>query len=123
MTLSTGYLEMVNAQAEALTKATGLVWQHDGTGGGHDALFAHFDHPDDYGKEYPRLAYVMLTCDASVVRVGVDRSACLGFYPDSNMWTDSQTEANIGGDDDPRLLTLGDLCDFVGQWLRRWGVI
>lgn len=117
------YGQMVDEQAEALTAATGLVWTHEETGGGHDGLVAHFDNPDDYGNEYPRLAYVMLTCDASVVHVGHDRSACVGFYPNSDMWEDMEREGNIGGDDDTRLLTVDDLCDFVGQWLRRWGVI
>jgi hypothetical protein len=38
-TLNVGefFAKMVNAQAQALTAATGLKWTHDGTGGGHDA--------------------------------------------------------------------------------------
>jgi hypothetical protein len=117
------YFDAIDEQIDALTRATGLPWEHDDTGGGHDALFVYFDHPDDYGKESPRVAYVMLTCDASVVDIGRDRHACLGFFPDSHMWTDSQAEATIGDEYDPRILTLDDLCNFVGQWLRRWGVI
>ena len=117
------YLDAIDEQIDALTRATGLPWELENTGGGHDCLQAWFPNPEDYGDEYPRMACVMLTCDASVVEVGQDRYACLGYYEDSQRYDDATREATIGDEYDPRILTLDNLCNFVGQWLRRWGVI
>ena len=113
---------MVASQIDELTAATGLVWSHDDTGGGHDALFAYFDHPADYGMEYPRLAYVMLTCDASVVEIGSDTYATLGFYPDSRAYTDWQDMGELG-DEGGDILTLDRLVGFVGKCLSDWKII
>ena len=116
------HLTMVADQIDALLHATGLDWTHDDTGGGHDCLRATFDNPDDYGDEYPRSAYVMLTCDASVVEIGHDRYACLGYYPDANRYDDATREAYLNDESFPPL-TLDQLVDFVAETLEGWGVL
>jgi hypothetical protein len=115
------YHDMIKEQIEALNFATELDWTHESTGGGHDCLQAWFPNPDDYGDEYPRMAYVMLTCDASVVVPGFDRYACLGYYEDSEKYDDSTREAYLNDESFPPL-TLAELVEFVAKTLRNWGV-
>lgn len=116
------HLDMIAQQIDALLHATGLDWTHDDTGGGHDCLRATFDNPDDYGDEYPRSAYVMLTCDASVVEIDHDRYACLGYYPDANRYDDATREAYLNDESHPPL-SLDDLVDWVAETLNGWGLL
>jgi hypothetical protein len=116
------HLDMIAQQIDALLHATGLDWTYEETGGGHDCLQAWFPNPDDYGDEYPRMAYVMLTCDASVVEIEQDRYACLGYYEDSQKYDDSTREAIIGDESRPPL-SLDDLVDFVAETLNGWGLL
>lgn len=116
------HLAMIDEQIDALLHATGLSWERESTGGGHDCLMAIFDNPDDYGDEYPRSAYVMLTCDASVVEICHDRYACLGYYEDSNRYDDATRMAYLNDESHPPL-TLDQLVDFVAETLNGWGLL
>ena len=113
---------MVADQIDALLHATGLDWTHDDTGGGHDCLRATFDNPDDYGDEFPRSAYVMLTCDASVVEIGSDRYATLGYYENADLYDDETRIAYLNDESFPPL-TLDQLVDFVAETLQGWGLL
>lgn len=116
------YLDAIDEQIDRLLHATGLSWEHDDTGGGHDCLRAWFPNPDDYGDDYPRMAYVMLTSDASVVEIGQDRYACLGYYEDSEKYDDATREAYLNDESFPPL-TMDQLVDFVAETLSGWGVV
>jgi hypothetical protein len=108
------YFDAIDEQIDRLLHATGLPWELENTGGGHDALIAYLN--DD------QTSFVMLTCDASVVRVGRDRFACLGLYSDYECGGDPQSMAYLNDESFPPL-TLDQLVDFVAETLRGWGVI
>jgi len=116
------YFDAIDEQIDALTRATGLPWELQNTGGGHDCLQAWFPNSADHALDRPRVAYVMLTCDASVVRVGRDRYACLGYYEDSQKYDDVTRMAYLNDESMPPL-TLDKLVDFVAETLRGWGVV
>ncbi|CAB5222493.1 hypothetical protein UFOVP366_5 [uncultured Caudovirales phage] len=115
------YFAKVNEQIDALNRATDLVWDWEHTGGGCDALVCAFPNPSDFGEESPRLAYVMLTCDASVVQVDRDRYAMLGYYADYYESDEADKEAYLNDESHPPL-TLVELVDFVAETLQGWGV-
>jgi hypothetical protein len=114
------YLDAIDEQIDALNRATGLIWELLHTGGGHDALVAYFKNWVDEGDKFER-SYLMLTCDASVVVIGEDRYAMLGFYLD-----DDTCEADLDAylnDESAPLLTMTELVDFVAETLKGWGFI
>jgi len=115
------YVERVNVLAGALNLATGLEWEHESTGGGCDALVTYVVNPSDVDSESPRVAYVMLTCDAQVIDLGRDSFAVLGFYPDATELDEADELAWLGNDErEP--LALDEIVDFVGDYLTAWGV-
>ena len=114
------YFDAIDEQIGALTRATGLVWELENTGGGHDALVAYFLCDVDLND--PMTAYVMLTCDASVVRVGRDRFAMLGYYSDYETSYEADRMAYLNDESMPPL-TMDELVDFVAETLSGWGVI
>lgn len=111
--MSTEYFDAIDEQIDALLHATGLVWELENTGGGHDALKVYLN--DD------QTSFVMLTCDASVVRVGRDSFACLGLYIDYDCGCDASRMAYLN-DESFSPLTLDQLVDFVAVTLQGWGV-
>jgi hypothetical protein len=115
------YVTMIKRQMNALHIATGLNWEHEGTGGGCDALVAYFDNPNDDGSDYVRTAYVMLTCDAGVIELGRDTYATLGFYSDSQDCDQAEEYASLG-DEKGAPLELDALVAFVADHLVAWGV-
>lgn len=108
------YFDAIDQQIDALLHATGLSWELENTGGGHDALIAYLNDEQS--------AFVMLTCDASVVRVGRDRFACLGLYSDYECGSEAERMAYLNDESHP-LLTLDELVDFVAETLQGWGVL
>lgn len=116
------YVERVNVLAGALTLGTGIEWEHESTGGGCDALVAYVVNPSDFGSETPRVAYLMLTCDAQVIDLGRDSFAVLGFYPDATELGEADELAYLGDDDRKTALALDEIVDFVGDYLTAWGV-
>jgi hypothetical protein len=114
------YFDAIDEQIGALTHATGLSWELENTGGGHDALVAYFLRDVDLND--PTTAYVMLTCDASVVRVGRDRYAMLGYYSDYETSCEAEREAYLNDESFPPL-TMNELVNFVAKTLRGWGIV
>jgi hypothetical protein len=116
------YFKAVNEQIDALNRATGCTWDWEHTGGGCDALVTYFQNSADYALENPRIAYAMLTCDASVVQVGRDRYAMLGYYSDYETSCEAEREAYLNDESMPPL-TLDELVAFVAETLRGWGIV
>jgi hypothetical protein len=116
------YFDAIDEQIGALDRATGLVWELENTGGGCDALVTYFQSSADHALDRPRVAYAMLTCDASVVRVGRDRFAMLGYYSDYATSCEADRMAYLNDESMPPL-TMDELVDFVAETLSGWGVL
>lgn len=119
--MSTEYFAAIDEQIDALLHATGLMWELENTGGGHDALVSYLVDEDGDGVRLVRRDFLMLTCDASVVRIGRDRYAMLGLYLDEANSCEAERMAFLNDESHPPL-TLGQLVDFVAETLQGWGV-
>jgi len=114
------YFDAIDEQIDRLLHATGLSWELEQTGGGCDALVACVLRDVDLND--PKTAYVMLTRDASVVRIGRDRFAMLGYYSDYETSCEADRMAYLNDESFPPL-TMDELVDFVAETLSGWGVI
>ena len=115
------YFDAIDEQIDALVQATGLMWELENTGGGHDALVSYLVDEDGDGVRLVRRDFLMLTCDASVVRVGRDRYAMLGLYLDEANSCEAERMAFLNDESHPPL-TLNQLVEFVAETLQGWGV-